>query len=100
MNRKAFLKNSLFGTAGIGLALNNLSCDSMKRITILHTNDVHSHIEPFSKDHSEFPNKGGFERRSTIINKIRKENPTHRKLFKAMCRDLTVITKERYGVIS
>ena len=46
----------------------------MKRITILHTNDVHSHIEPFSKDHSEFPNKGGFERRSTIINKIRKEN--------------------------
>ena len=75
MNRKAFLKNTLFGTAGIGLALNNLSCDSMKRITILHTNDVHSHIEPFSKDHSEFPNKGGFERRSTIINKIRKENP-------------------------
>ena len=75
MNRKAFLKNSIFGTAGIGLALNNLSCDSMKRITILHTNDVHSHIEPFSKDHSEFPNKGGFERRSTIINKIRKENP-------------------------
>ena len=58
MNRKAFLKKSLFGTAGIGLALNNLSCDSMKRITILHTNDVHSHIEPFSKDHSEFPNKG------------------------------------------
>ena len=47
----------------------------MKRITILHTNDVHSHIEPFSKDHSEFPNKGGFERRSTIINKIRKKNP-------------------------
>ena len=32
-------------------------------------------ILPFSKDHSEFPNKGGFERRSTIINKIRKENP-------------------------
>ena len=71
MNRKAFLKNSLFGTAGFGIALNNLSCDSMKRITVLHTNDVHSHIEPFSKDHSEFPNKGGFERRSTIINKIR-----------------------------
>ena len=75
MNRKAFLKTSLFGTAGIGLALNNLSCNSMKRITILHTNDVHSHIEPFSKDHSEFPNKGWFERRSTIINKIREENP-------------------------
>ena len=77
MNRKDFIKNSIYGSAGIGLAINNLSCksDLSKKITILHTNDVHSHIEPFSSDHSEFPNKGGFERRSTLINDIRKHNP-------------------------
>lgn len=77
MNRKEFIKNSLYGSAAFGLALNNYSCNSFneRKITILHTNDVHSHIEPFSKDHSEYPNQGGFERRSTIINKIRKENP-------------------------
>ena len=77
MKRKDFIKNSIYGSAGIGLAINNLSCksDLGKKITILHTNDVHSHIEPFSSDHSEFPNKGGFERRSTLINDIRKHNP-------------------------
>ena len=77
MKRKDFIKNSIYGSAGIGLVINNLSCksDLGKKITILHTNDVHSHIEPFSSDHSEFPNKGGFERRSTLINDIRKHNP-------------------------
>ena len=75
MNRKTFIKNSIYGSAAVGLALNNFSCSSLNNITILHTNDVHSHIEPFSKDHSEFPNKGGFERRATLISEIRRQNP-------------------------
>ena len=75
MNRKTFIKNSIYGSAAVGLALNNFSCSSHKNITILHTNDVHSHIEPFPKDHSKFPNMGGFERRSTLINNIRLKNP-------------------------
>ena len=77
MLRRRFLKNSVYGSLALGSALNNYSCDSenFKKITILHTNDVHSHIEPFSKDHSEFPNRGGFERRSTILNSIRSKNP-------------------------
>ena len=75
MNRKTFIKNSIYGSAAVGLALNNFSCSSHKNITILHTNDVHSHVEPFSKDHSEFPNKGGFERRATLVSEIRKQNP-------------------------
>ena len=75
MNRKTFIKNSIYGSAAVGLALNNFSCSSHKKITILHTNDVHSHVEPFSKDHSEFPNKGGFERRATLISEIRRQNP-------------------------
>ena len=67
----------MYGSLALGSALNNYSCDSenFKKITILHTNDVHSHIEPFSKDHSEFPNRGWFERRSTILNSIRSKNP-------------------------
>ena len=82
MNRKTFIKNSIYGSAAVGLALNNFSCSSHKNITILHTNDVHSHVEPFSKDHSEFPNKGGFERRATLISEIRRQN-TNTLLFDA-----------------
>ena len=77
MKRRRFIKNSIYGTLGGSLILNSLSCEkkNFKKITILHTNDVHSHIEPFPKDHSKFPNMGGFERRSTLINNIRLKNP-------------------------
>lgn len=77
MKRRRFIKNSIYGSLGGSLILNSLSCEkkNFKKITILHTNDVHSHIEPFPKDHSRFPNMGGFERRSTLINNIRLKNP-------------------------
>ena len=77
MKRRIFIKNSIYGSLGGSLILNSLSCErkNFKKITILHTNDVHSHIEPFPKDHSKFPNMGGFERRSTLINNIRLKNP-------------------------
>ncbi len=52
------------------------SCSSQQRhITILHTNDVHSHIEPFPKSHSDYPNLGGVARRAALVQSIRKENP-------------------------
>nr|BAR25469.1 hypothetical protein [uncultured Mediterranean phage uvMED]BAR25519.1 hypothetical protein [uncultured Mediterranean phage uvMED] len=31
---------------------------------------------------------------------VKKQNPTHRKLFKAWCRHLNAVTKSKYGVIS
>jgi 5'-nucleotidase len=46
-----------------------------KHITILHTNDTHSQIEPFLLTHPKFPNKGGISRRATLIDNIRIENP-------------------------
>lgn len=77
MNRRTFLKNTTATSALVGLGglplsscLNNVT----KHITILHTNDVHSHIDAFSKDHSEFPNLGGLARRATLVEAIRKEN--------------------------
>ncbi|MEP3383993.1 MAG: metallophosphatase, partial [Flavobacteriaceae bacterium] len=46
-----------------------------KHITILHTNDVHSHIDPFPKSHSRYANMGGVARRATLVDNIRNENP-------------------------
>jgi 5'-nucleotidase len=40
---------------------------------ILHTNDTHSNIEPFSSAHPKFPNLGGVAKRATLINQIRSE---------------------------
>ncbi|MGJ8735895.1 bifunctional metallophosphatase/5'-nucleotidase [Zobellia laminariae] len=78
MNRRKFIKNTTASTALVGLGgLSLSSClgDVKKHITILHTNDVHSHIDPFPTDHSEFPNLGGLARRATLVESIRKENP-------------------------
>ncbi|MCP4441769.1 MAG: bifunctional metallophosphatase/5'-nucleotidase [Aureispira sp.] len=43
------------------------------KLTILHTNDVHSRIEPFPMDGGKYAGKGGIAKRAALINKIRKE---------------------------
>ena len=46
-----------------------------KHITVLHTNDTHSHIDPLPVDDPHYPDKGGVARRAVLINQVRKENP-------------------------
>jgi 5'-nucleotidase len=58
-----------------GLSFNSCAGESKKQLTILHTNDVHSHIDVFPKDHSRYPNLGGLARRATLVEQIRQENP-------------------------
>lgn len=64
----------LGSTAILNTALND-STNNSKKITILHTNDVHSHIDPFESTHSKYPNRGGAARRYAYINMVKKENP-------------------------
>lgn len=78
MDRRKFISKTWATTAFVGLggmSLNSCSGDSKKHITILHTNDVHSHIDPFPKSHSSYPNLGGLARRATLVETIRNENP-------------------------
>lgn len=45
--------------------------DELTKITILHTNDVHSRIEPFPLNDPKYPGMGGAAIRAEIINRIR-----------------------------
>ncbi len=77
-NRREFLQKTAATTAFIGLGgltLPSFVSPKDKKITILHTNDVHSQIEPLPKNHYKYPNLGGFARRATIIDAIRSKNP-------------------------
>ncbi|MFV0531735.1 MAG: bifunctional metallophosphatase/5'-nucleotidase [Flavobacteriales bacterium] len=47
--------------------------ESYTKITILHTNDQHSRIEPFEISHKKFGGAGGFAPRAALIDQIRKE---------------------------
>ena len=77
MKRRDFIQKTAASSALLGLtgvSLSSFSTPSdIKKITILHTNDVHSHIDPFPADHPKNPNLGGAARRAAIIESIRKE---------------------------
>ncbi len=45
------------------------------RITLLHTNDVHSRLEPFPDDDPQYAGLGGAARRAALVKRIRRENP-------------------------
>jgi 5'-nucleotidase len=76
MNRRDFLQGTLASSCLLALGINSqsvyASADFVK-LTILHTNDVHSRIDPFPLDDLNFPGRGGIAPRAALINKIRKE---------------------------
>ncbi len=77
MKRRDFIEKTAAGTAllSLGLSLSSFKSESVEQLTILHTNDVHSYIDPFPADHPRNPNMGGVSKRAAIIEKIRLENP-------------------------
>jgi 5'-nucleotidase len=73
-NRRQFLK--LVGTAAvIGSVAPDLLAQARKAVSvsILHTNDVHSRLDPFPMDGSRNAGRGGVARRATLLKSIREQ---------------------------
>ncbi|MFZ7114394.1 MAG: bifunctional metallophosphatase/5'-nucleotidase [Bacteroidota bacterium] len=73
-NRREFIKGVFGGMALAGLSslpLELFARAEMTKLTILHTNDVHSRIDPFPANDPKYPNMGGVARRAALIKKIR-----------------------------
>ncbi|WP_242134860.1 bifunctional metallophosphatase/5'-nucleotidase [Aestuariivivens marinum] len=78
MNRRDFIQQATAGASFLGLGgigLESFSTIKTKMITILHTNDVHSHIDPFGPGEGRNSNMGGVAKRAGLIDAIRNENP-------------------------
>lgn len=78
MKRREFLKYSAVGAAGltlVGLPLNSEAASKTIKLTILHTNDQHSRIDPFPSDGRKYAGMGGMARRASLVERIRKEEP-------------------------
>ena len=76
INRRKFIKTGVITATAAALSIDSLDAlanGSIKKLTILHTNDVHSRIEPFPMDGSRNQGLGGVARRSALIKKIRAE---------------------------
>ncbi len=80
MNRRNFIKQtSLTGAAIVaGNSFFNevFAAEQVITLTVLHTNDVHSRIDPFPMDGSKNQGLGGVAARAALIRKIRAEE-TH-----------------------
>jgi 5'-nucleotidase len=76
-SRREFLRKSAFSlVAGAVLPVSGFAGsegNDIVKLTILHTNDVHSQIDPFDQNHPKYPGMGGAAIRSAIIRKIRNE---------------------------
>jgi 5'-nucleotidase len=78
VNRRDFLRNSTLGAASL-TALGSLAASTAEasvskapiKLTILHTNDVHSRIEPFPEGSGQWAGMGGAARRAALIKEIR-----------------------------
>ena len=79
MKRRDFIQQTSATAALVtlgGLGLQSFSTiPKTTKITILHTNDVHSHIDAFGSEDGRNANMGGVARRATLIEAIRNENP-------------------------
>lgn len=74
-SRRDFLKR--IGIGGGLLMVNSFPFEALAgqdlRLTVLHTNDTHSRLEPFPADDKKFAGQGGVVARAAAIAAIRKE---------------------------
>ncbi|HVU94688.1 MAG TPA: metallophosphatase [Puia sp.] len=76
VSRRSLIRSGAAAAALLAIGvdpLEVLAASAPVRITILHTNDVHSRIEPFPMDGSANQGLGGVARRAALIRKIRSE---------------------------
>jgi len=76
MIRRKFIQNTTSGILVLGLGgfpTELFAKSNTTKLTILHTNDVHSRIDPFPMDGGKYQGLGGAAKRATLIDKIRKE---------------------------
>lgn len=78
INRRNFIRTGGIAAAATALSLDALgsaAAGDVIKLTILHTNDVHSRIEPFPMDGSKYQGLAGTARRAALIGQIREKTP-------------------------
>lgn len=74
IDRRTFLTTSAAFGASIAAFPGDVLSAADTVITILHTNDTHSQIDPLPANDAN-AGKGGVARRATLVKRVRKENP-------------------------
>ena len=73
MERRDFLATLAAASAAVGLPARGETPLGGGRITLLHTNDTHSRIEPFGPGNGAISGLGGVARRATLVKQLRQQ---------------------------
>lgn len=75
-SRRTFIQQTtwLLGAAGMAPSTGVLAAPAQEKLVLLHTNDVHSRLDPFPMDGSRNQGLGGVAQRMQLIKQIRNEN--------------------------
>jgi 5'-nucleotidase len=74
LNRRRFLKTTALFGAGM-YAIPGRALNGYEKLTILHTNDMHCHLEPFQENDAKYPGRGGMNRIAAYVKQLRISNP-------------------------
>jgi 5'-nucleotidase len=75
-NRRSFIKALALGSIGLSAIPSfALKKSGVERLLILHTNDIHSRVEPFSDTDPKYAGKGGLNRIAAYVKKLRETEP-------------------------
>ena len=76
MKRQEFIRSSFAVAGGLILSpelLAKAPSEKLLKLTVLHTNDTHSNIDPFPSNHAKYPGLGGVAKRYELFEKVREE---------------------------
>lgn len=76
MKRQEFIRSSFAVAGGLILSTELLAkapSEKLLKLTVLHTNDTHSNIDPFPSNHAKYPGLGGVAKRYELVEKVREE---------------------------
>lgn len=73
LNRKKFIQNAAMTAGAFVIGPKAADLFSIDRLTILHTNDTHSRLDPFPMDGSRNQGLGGVAARAALIRRVREE---------------------------
>lgn len=74
-NRRHFIQQiASISALGLVYPTDLLANNNPEHLCIMHTNDVHSHIDPFPENHKKYPGMGGVARRAKLIQEIRSKS--------------------------
>lgn len=77
-SRRNFIRQAALGSGAMALSLipkELFASGELIRLSVVHTNDMHCHFDPFPETDAEYAGRGGIVRLASIVERYRAENP-------------------------